>query len=171
MATSKTNREFFIEISKGLINEDTKTWALEHITKMNATSEKNRNRPSKARKDNEAALPAIAQLLEEHDLTASDLAIRLGVSIPKATALLKLAVENQIAFVRGEVKSTSKSGGKVKLYERVKTVKEGSSEAEKNEDNIPASTSLNDYEILPEDKPEDEPEDESEFTPNELDPF
>ena len=95
-----TQREFYNAIINGEINEDVIETAKAAIAKMDATNEKRRNTPSKAMIENEPLLTKIkTEVLGAEPKTASDVAAELGVSVQKASALLRQTVAEGKATV------------------------------------------------------------------------
>ena len=96
-----TQREFYTNIINGTINEDVINTAKAQLVKMDATNEKRRNTPSKTQ---EANAPLMAQIVDTiltaEPKTASDVAGELGVSVQKASALLRAVVAEGKASVQ-----------------------------------------------------------------------
>ena len=93
MATM-TSREFLTAIaSNETLAEDVRAFAEAELAKRDAANEKRRNTPSKKAVENE---PLVAQIVDEiltnEPKTASDVAAVLGVSVQKASTLLRSAV-------------------------------------------------------------------------------
>ena len=96
-----TNREFFTNIANGTITEAEKEFALAAIAKMDATNEARKNKTSPKDAEKAAADAVVREnifaLLTADPQTASDLAVAVGVSTPKATAeLRKLVAEGRV---------------------------------------------------------------------------
>lgn len=86
-----TNREFLNAIAT---NETLATEIREHaeaeIAKMDAANEKRKNKPSKAAQENAPLIEKIVtEILGTEPVTASDVAGELGVSVQKASSLLR----------------------------------------------------------------------------------
>ena len=95
-----TNREFYTAIANGPVNEDIAAFAQAALDKMDAANEKRRNTPSKAQKENQPLVDAILDgILTAEPKTASDVATELGVSVQKASALLRQIVADGKATV------------------------------------------------------------------------
>ena len=96
-----TQREFYNAIINGTIDENVTAFAQAAIEKMDATNEKRRNPPSKTQ---EANAPLMAQIVDTiltaEPKTASDVAGELGVSVQKASALLRAVVAEGKASVQ-----------------------------------------------------------------------
>lgn len=109
-----TNRDFLNAIIKNDINDEVIAHATATLEKLDATNEKRRNTPSKTQKANE---PLVAQIVESiltaEPKTASDVAAELGVSVQKASALLRSIVADGKA-VATDVKVAKK--GTQKAY-------------------------------------------------------
>ena len=105
-----TKREFMEKVIAEVNNEELKTFAESEIEKMNARNAKRANTPSKKAKENEPIKEAIVAVLTAEPMTASEIAEEVGISVQKASALLR-----QIdGLTVTEVKSKGK--GKVKGY-------------------------------------------------------
>ena len=96
-----TNREFYTNIANGTITEAEKEFALAAIAKMDATNEARKNKTSPKDAEKAAADAVVREnifaLLTADPQTASDLAVAVGVSTPKATAeLRKLVAEGRV---------------------------------------------------------------------------
>ena len=109
-----TNREFYTAIINGTVNEDVIAHAQAAIDKMEATNEKRRNTPSKTAIENQPLVDNIlANVLTAEPKTASDVAAEIGVSVQKASALLRAIVADGKATV-SDVKVAKK--GTQKAY-------------------------------------------------------
>lgn len=113
-----TNREFLNAIANDeTLATEIRDHASAEIAKMDAANEKRKNKPSKAATEN---APLIAQIVNEilgtEAMTASDVAAVLGVSVQKASSLLRTIVANGQA-VATEVKIPKK--GTQKAYTKV----------------------------------------------------
>ena len=88
-----TNREFYEAIANGTINADVTAHAEAALAKMDATNEKRRNTPSKKAVENQPLIDTIVnEILTNEPKTATDVAATLGVSVQKASALLRQVV-------------------------------------------------------------------------------
>lgn len=109
-----TNRDFYNAIINGTINDEVIAHATASLEKLDATNEKRRNTPSKTQ---EANAPLYAQIVDTiltaEPKTASDVAADLGVSVQKASALLRGLVADGKA-VSTDVKVAGK--GTCKAY-------------------------------------------------------
>ena len=109
-----TNREFYTLISNGTINDEVIAHATSALEKLDATNEKRRNTPSKTAIENQPLVDEIVNsILTNEAKTASDVARVLGVSVQKASALLRQIVADGKAVV-SEVKVPKK--GTQKAY-------------------------------------------------------
>ena len=104
-----TNREFLTAIAT---NETLPTDIVEHATaalaKMDATNEARKNKPSKKSEENAPILAQIAtEILTAEAQTASAIAEAAGISVQKASALLRQLVADGKATVT-EVKVPKK---------------------------------------------------------------
>lgn len=103
-----TNREFYTAIVNGEITEEVVKHAQEGIDKLDATAEKRRNSVSKKALENAPLVDKIVdEILTDKVQTASDVAAVLGVSVQKASALLRTAVADKRA-VAADVKIKGK---------------------------------------------------------------
>lgn len=88
-----TNREFYNAIINGIVNDEVIAFAQGALDKMDATNEKRRNTPSKTAIENQPLIDTIVgTILTAESKTASDVAAELGVSVQKASALLRAIV-------------------------------------------------------------------------------
>lgn len=109
-----TNREFYNAIVNGTINDEVTAFAQAALEKMDATNEKRRNTPSKTAIENQPLIDTIVTSILTHEVkTASDVATELGVSVQKASALLRQIVADGKATVE-DVKVAKK--GTQKAY-------------------------------------------------------
>ena len=113
-----TNREFLNAIANDeTLATEIRDHATAEIAKMDAANEKRKNKVSKKAEEN---APLIAQIVDEilgtEGMTASDVAAVLGVSVQKASSLLRTIVANGQA-VATDVKIPKK--GTQKAYSKV----------------------------------------------------
>jgi ribosomal protein S25 len=115
-----TNREFLNAIiSMENISEELKAEAKIRIEKLDATNEARKNKPSKTATENAPIMDQIAnEILGTEAVTAAMVADTLGISVQKASALLRQLVEAKRATVT-EVKIPKK--GTQKAYTAVVT--------------------------------------------------
>ena len=91
-----TNREFLTNVANGTINDEIKAHAAEALIKLDEANakrkEKKNDKPSKAAVENAPLVDAAVEFLGTETKIASDIAVALGVSIPKANAVMKQAL-------------------------------------------------------------------------------
>lgn len=91
-----TNREFLTNVANGTINDEIKAHAAEALIKLDEANakrkEKKNDKPSKAAVENAPLVDAAVEFLGTETKIASDIAAALGVSIPKANAVMKQAL-------------------------------------------------------------------------------
>lgn len=113
-----TNREFLIAIANmENISEELKAEATARIEKLDAANEARKNKPTKAQLEKQAENAELAEkivaMLTTEPVTESVVAEAVGVSGPKARAILKVLVEDG-RVVKGETKVPKK--GTCKVY-------------------------------------------------------
>lgn len=108
-----TNREFFENIINGTINEEIITHAREAIEKMDARNARCAGKPSKTALANAPLIEEIKEVLTNEPQTARTIADKFGLTVQKASALLRQIVADGGAEVT-EVKVPKK--GKQKGY-------------------------------------------------------
>ncbi len=86
-----TNREFLNAIvANETIADEIREHAQAELDKMDAANEKRKNKPSKAALENAPLIETIVnEILGTEPVTASDVAATLGVSVQKASSLLR----------------------------------------------------------------------------------
>lgn len=96
-----TNREFLIAVSAcEACSEEVREHATNAIAKMDATNEARKNKPSKKATENAPILEQIAtEILTVEAQTASVIAEAAGISVQKASALLRQLVAEGKATV------------------------------------------------------------------------
>lgn len=91
-----TNREFLTNVANGTINDEIKAHAAEALIKLDEANakrkEKKNDKPSKAAIENAPLVDAAVEFLGTETKIAADIAVALGVSIPKANAVMKQAL-------------------------------------------------------------------------------
>ena len=114
-----TNREFYTAIlNVEGINADLKTFAQNEIDKLNARNDKRKTTMTKEQIANEGIKANILAHLANRPSVASEIAVAVGVSTQKASALCKLLVnEGKVAVADVKVKNK----GTVKQYTLVAT--------------------------------------------------
>ena len=110
-----TNREFLTAIANmENVAEDIKAYAEERLTKLDATNEARKNKPSKKSVENAPILEQIAnEILTTEAQTAATVAEAAGITVQKASALLRQLVADGKATV-ADAKMPKK--GTVKVY-------------------------------------------------------
>ena len=112
-----TNREFYTNIANGVITDVEKEFAANAITKLDEANakrkEKAASKPSKTAEANAPIIAAITGILTSEVQTASTIAEAVGISVNKASALLRQIVASGVA-VSTDVKVPGK--GSVKGY-------------------------------------------------------
>lgn len=94
------NREFYNAIVNGTINDEVIAHATAALEKLDATNEKRRNTPSKTAIENQPLVDEIVtSILTSEPKTATDVAIVLGITVQKASALLRAIVADGKATV------------------------------------------------------------------------
>ena len=96
-----TNRDFLTAISNlENISEELKAEALARIEKIDATNEARKNKPSKKALENAPIMEQIAnEVLGAEAVTAGTVAEAVGISVQKASALLRALVAEGKATV------------------------------------------------------------------------
>jgi predicted HTH transcriptional regulator len=103
-----TYRDFYNAVINGTTNDEVIAFAQSALDKMDATNEKRRNTPSKKALENQPLVDQIvSEVLTAEPKTASDIAGVLGISVQKASALLRTIVADGKATVT-EVKVAKK---------------------------------------------------------------
>ena len=112
-----TNREFFNSIINGTsISAEQKAFAESAIVKLDASNARKKNTLSKTQVENLELMDTMLKAyVTATPQTASQIGEAMGLTTSKASALLRKLAENGEVSV-SEVKSTAKSGGKVKAY-------------------------------------------------------
>lgn len=113
-----TNREFLIAVSAcETCSDEVREHAKAAIAKMDATNEARKNKPSKKSEENAPIMEQIAnEILTSEAQTASVIAEAAGISVQKASALLRALVAENKATVT-EVKVPKK--GTQKAYAKI----------------------------------------------------
>lgn len=117
-----TNREFLTNVANGTINDEIKAHAAEAIIKIDEANAKRKEKKAedgKLSKAAEANLPLVEDALTAMGnvaKTSPEIATELGISIPKANAVLKLGVALNKMTVE-DVKVPGK--GTIKAYSAI----------------------------------------------------
>jgi predicted HTH transcriptional regulator len=108
-----TNREFLTAVSTNAITDEVIEHATAALAKLAEANEKRKNKPSKKSEENAPVIESITGVLSAEPQTASEIALAVGISTQKASALLRQIVASGVA-VQGEAKAPKK--GVVKTY-------------------------------------------------------
>ena len=125
-----THREFLTNVANGTITDEIKEYAAEALIKIDEANakrkEKKNDKPSKAAIENAPLVDAAVEFLGTETKIASDIAAALGVSIPKANAVMKQALAEGKVTVE-KIKVPKK--GEVNGYTAVAVEAEAEAEA------------------------------------------
>ena len=112
-----TNREFLTNVASNTITEDVIAYAEAALVKLDETNakrkEKAAEKPSKKAEENAPLVTAAIEALGTETKTASDIAEAMGISVQKASYLLRTAVAEGRATVE-DIKLPKK--GATKAY-------------------------------------------------------
>ena len=103
-----TNREFFNAVISAEINDEVIAHAKESLEKLDIRNAKRAERPSKTQKANEPIIRAIADLLTNEPMLASEIAEKCEISTQKASALVKKVEGVSVCDVKVKGKGTQK---------------------------------------------------------------
>lgn len=103
-----TNREFFNAVISAEINDEVIAHAKESLEKLDIRNAKRAERPSKTQKANEPIIKAIADLLTNEPMLASEIAEKCEISTQKASALVKKVEGVSVCDVKVKGKGTQK---------------------------------------------------------------
>ena len=104
-----TNREFFNAVISAEINDEVIAHAKESLEKLDIRNAKRRSeRPSKTQIANEPIIKAIAELLTNEPMLASEIAEKCEISTQKASALVKKVEGVSVCDVKVKGKGTQK---------------------------------------------------------------
>lgn len=102
-----TNREFFVKVSTGIVDEEVIAHAIAAIEKMDAANEKRKNTPSKTAEANVPLVNALlTEILTTEPMTGIAVAERLNEMFPdleKPVTINKVASLLKEAVAEGEV--------------------------------------------------------------------
>lgn len=102
-----TNREFFVKVSTGIVDEEVIAHAIAAIEKMDAANEKRKNTPSKTAEANAPLIDALlTEVLTTEPMTGIAIAERLNEMFPdleKPVTVNKVASLLKGAVAEGEV--------------------------------------------------------------------
>ena len=105
-----TNREFFVSVSKGIINDEVMAHATSAIEKMDASNAKNRGTESKTYKANIPLFAEVLELLAEKPMLTAEVAMMMTseerpISTSKASGLLRtLEKEGKVTSAKVKIK-------------------------------------------------------------------
>lgn len=108
-----TTREFYTAIQNANIDDALKEFAATAIQKMDEKNKRRSSKPTKAQIENAPIKAAINEMLSSEPLTATQVAEELGISVQKASNLLRNLAADGVAIAQ-EVRIKGK--GKVKGY-------------------------------------------------------
>lgn len=103
-----TQREFYNAVIAETKNADLAQFAVEALEKLDARNAKRAERPSKVQIANEPIVKAIAEVLTSEPMRASEIAETLGISVQKASALVKKVDGVQSVDIKVKGKGTQK---------------------------------------------------------------
>ena len=103
-----TKREFFEAVIANVENAELVEFAQGELVKMDERNAKRKNAPSKTQIANEPIIKAIAEILTEVPMRASEIAEKIGISTPKASALVKKVEGVKVVDVKVKGKGTQK---------------------------------------------------------------
>ena len=103
-----TNREFFNAVISAEINDEVIAHANESLEKLDLRNAKRSERPSKTQIANEPIIKAIAELLTNEPMLASEIAEQCEISTQKASALVKKVEGVSVCDVKVKGKGTQK---------------------------------------------------------------
>ena len=107
-----TNREFFVNVGKGIVTEAEMAHAQGQLAKMDASNAKNRGTESKTYKANIPLFAEVLELLAEKPMLTTEIALAMSteersISNSKASGLLR-TLENEGKVVQSKVKVKGK---------------------------------------------------------------
>lgn len=103
-----TYRDFYNAVIDGTITEEMQTFAHEAIAKLDARNARRAERPSKTALANEPIKAEIAKVLTNEPQTASVIASAVGISVQKASALLR-QMDCEVTEIKIPKKGTQKA--------------------------------------------------------------
>ena len=107
-----TNREFFVNVGKGIVTEVEMAHAQAQIEKMDAANAKNRGKEKKTYKENQPLMEEVLNLLAEKPMLTTEIALAMtteerSISNSKASGLLR-TLENEGKVTQSKVKVKGK---------------------------------------------------------------
>ena len=103
-----TKREFFEAVIANVEIGELVEFAKCEVAKMDERNAKRKNAPSKTQIANEPIIKAIAEVLTNEPMRASEIAEAVGISTPKASALVKKVDGVKVVDVKVKGKGTQK---------------------------------------------------------------
>ena len=103
-----TQREFYNAVIADTTNADLAQFAVEALEKLDARNAKRASTPSKAQKENAPIIEAISKVLTSEPMRASEIAEALGISVQKASALVKKVDGVSVTDVKVKGKGTQR---------------------------------------------------------------
>ena len=107
-----TNREFFVNVGKGIVGEAEMAHAQAQVEKMDAANAKNRGKESKTYKENIPLMAEVLTLLAEKPMLTTEVALAMSteerpITNSKASGLLR-TLENEGKVTQTKVKVKGK---------------------------------------------------------------
>ena len=107
-----TNREFFVNVGKGIVTEAEMAHAQAQVEKMDAANAKNRGKESKTYKENIPLMAEVLTLLADKPMLTTEVALAMSteersITNSKASGLLR-TLENEGKVVQSKVKVKGK---------------------------------------------------------------
>ena len=103
-----TQREFYNAVINSTDNAELAQFAVEALEKLDARNAKRSSKPSKTQIANKPIIKAIAEVLTSEPMRASEIAETLGISVQKASSLVKKVEGVQSVDVKVKGKGTQK---------------------------------------------------------------
>ena len=103
-----TQREFYNAVINSTENAELAQFAVEALEKLDARNAKRSSKPSKTQIANEPIIKAIAEVLTSEPMRASEIAETLGISVQKASSLVKKVDGVSVTDVKVKGKGTQK---------------------------------------------------------------
>ena len=104
-----TNREFFEKVIATVSDDELVAKATEEIAKLDKRNADRKGKESKKALENKPIIEALAKALTDEPKLASDLATEVGISVSKASALLKKIEGVNITDVKVKGKGVRKA--------------------------------------------------------------
>ena len=103
-----TQREFYNAVINSTDNAELAQFAVEALEKLDARNAKRSSKPSKTQIANKPIIEAIAEVLTSEPMRASEIAETLGISVQKASSLVKKVDGVSVTDVKVKGKGTQK---------------------------------------------------------------